>query len=64
MNILITGGAGYIGSKVALDLINKNHNVVIVDNLVSGQKKNVPKKSIFYKCDISEKKNTQNIGKK
>ncbi len=61
MNILITGGAGYIGSKVALDLINKNHNVVIVDNLVSGQKKNVPKKSIFYKCDISEKKKIHKI---
>ena len=55
MNILITGGAGYIGSKVALDLINKNHRVFIVDNLISGKKLNIPKKCTFYKCDISNR---------
>ena len=56
MNILITGGAGYIGSKVALDLINKNHNVIIVDNLVSGQKKMFQKNQFFINVIYPKKK--------
>ena len=53
MNILVTGGAGYIGSKVALDLIEKGHKVWIIDNLSKGKKKLIPKKSFFYKVDIA-----------
>ncbi len=47
-NILITGGAGYIGSQIAFDLIDKNFNVLIIDNLVTGNKKLVPKKSKIF----------------
>ena len=32
-NILITGGAGYIGSHTAVELLNKNYNVIVYDNL-------------------------------
>ena len=39
MNILITGGAGYIGSHTALLLLDKGHKVTIIDNLVTGSKK-------------------------
>ena len=53
MNILVTGGAGYIGSKVSLDLIKKGHKVFIVDNLSTGKKIIIPKKSKFFKLDIS-----------
>ena len=56
MNILVTGGAGYIGSKVSLDLLEKGHKVFILDNLSKG-KKLIPKKSIFFKLDISNNKN-------
>ncbi len=56
MNILVTGGAGYIGSKVALDLIERGHKVWIVDNLSKGKKKLIPKKSFFYKLDIANVK--------
>ena len=42
MNILITGGAGYIGSHTALLLLDKGHTVTIIDNLVTGSKKNIP----------------------
>ena len=33
MNILVTGGTGYIGSHTVVELLNRNHNVIIVDNL-------------------------------
>ena len=51
-NILVTGGAGYIGSHMAAKLIEKKYKVYIVDNLSTGSKKNLPKKTIFYNCDI------------
>ena len=54
MNILLTGGAGYIGSHVAFALIDKGYNVTIVDNLVTGHKKLLPQKSEFIECDIAD----------
>ena len=57
-NILITGGAGYIGSHIVEKLINKKKNIFIVDNLSSGFKKLINKKAKFYKANIL---NTQKI---
>ena len=54
--ILITGGAGYIGSKFAYDMLDKKYKVIIVDNLSTGRSKLIPKKSKFYKCDITNYK--------
>ena len=45
MNILITGGAGYIGSHVAYLLIENGYNVTVLDNLSRGDRKINPKKS-------------------
>lgn len=59
--ILIAGGAGYIGSHVANQLIEKKYKVFILDNLSTGDKKNIPKKSIFFKCDICEKEKIDRI---
>ena len=53
MIYLITGGAGYIGSCVSQFLIDKGHKVIIIDNLSTGLKKNIPKKSIFFHCNIN-----------
>lgn len=61
MNILVTGGAGYIGSKVAYDLIDNGHNVFIVDNLSTGKKTLIPKKSFFKKIDISSTNKLTNL---
>jgi UDP-glucose 4-epimerase len=52
MIVLVTGGAGFIGSHVAETLLNAGHRVVVVDNLHSGDRANVPAGAIFYEADI------------
>ena len=52
MKVLITGGAGYIGSHMALSLLDEGNEVVILDNLSTGFKNLIPKKSIFIEGDI------------
>lgn len=47
MKILITGGAGFIGSNIADAYIKKGYNVIIVDNLSTGKKENVNPKAKF-----------------
>ncbi|MDB9739670.1 UDP-glucose 4-epimerase GalE, partial [Candidatus Pelagibacter sp.] len=54
-NILITGGAGYIGSHIVELLIKTKTNIIIVDNLVTGHKKLLNKKSIFIKENINNR---------
>lgn len=54
MKILITGGAGFIGSNVADAYLAAGHNVVIVDNLATGNRRNINPKAIFYETDICE----------
>lgn len=54
MNILITGGAGFIASHVANAYLNDNHHVVIVDNLSTGEREAVPPKAVFYQMDIQD----------
>ncbi|MDO8526353.1 MAG: NAD-dependent epimerase/dehydratase family protein [Deltaproteobacteria bacterium] len=54
MKILITGGAGFIGSNVAEAYLNAGHKVVIVDNLSTGKRENVPAKARFYQADICD----------
>lgn len=60
-NILVTGGAGYIGSTICNLFIKKNFKVIVVDNLSRGHKKLINKKSIFYKLNINSKAKIKNI---
>jgi len=53
-NILITGGAGYIGSHIVEKLVKTNANVFILDNLITGYKKLINKKAFFIKGDIGD----------
>lgn len=54
--ILVTGGAGFIGSNLALELEKQGHKVTIIDNLISGNKKNIKEfKGKFIELDISKK---------
>ncbi len=64
MKILITGGAGFIGSHLADALISKKHKVVIIDNLSTGFRKNLNPKAKFLKVDLRNHKKIENILKK
>ena len=62
MNILVTGGAGYIGSHTCLELLEAGHDVVVVDNLVNSKKESVKrvealtnKPISFYEVDLLDK---------
>jgi UDP-glucose 4-epimerase len=52
MKVLVTGGAGFIGSHIVDRLIQEGHDVVVVDNLSTGKKKNLNRAARFYKMDI------------
>ena len=53
-NILITGGAGYIGSHITEVLLTKKKKVFLLDNLYTGHRKLINKKTKFFKYDILE----------
>jgi UDP-glucose 4-epimerase len=54
MAILVTGGAGYIGSVVVEDLQAKGENVVVLDNLVYGHKQAIGENTVLYEGDIGD----------
>jgi UDP-glucose 4-epimerase len=56
MKVLVTGGAGFIGSHVVDRLVQEGHDVTVVDNLSSGKRKNVPRAAQFYKLDVESTK--------
>ena len=60
-NILISGGAGYIGSHVAEILVKNKKNIFIIDNLSTGYKKLINKRAKFFKVNINNKKKIKSI---
>lgn len=54
MNILVTGGAGFIGSHVTDALINAGHSVVVLDDLSSGRRENLNPQAKFHQGDIRD----------
>ena len=63
MRVILTGGAGYIGSHVALNLIDSGHDVHIIDNLSTGNISLIPNKAMFTKCDITDSAKIDDIFK-
>ncbi|MCP4788295.1 MAG: NAD-dependent epimerase/dehydratase family protein [Fuerstiella sp.] len=55
MRLLITGGAGFIGSHVADKAIARGWDVAVLDSLVSGRRENIPHQAEFFECDIRDK---------
>jgi len=55
LNILVTGGAGFIGSNLVDRLVKERHKVVVIDNLSTGKKENINSKAKFYHMDICDK---------
>ncbi len=60
-NILITGGAGYIGSHISEVLIKNKKKIFIIDNLSTGYRRLINKKAKFYKVDILKIKKVREI---
>ncbi len=63
MTILVTGGAGYIGSHACVELINKGYEVIVVDNLANSHEESLNRikeitgiKPLFYKADVCDEK--------
>lgn len=52
MNVLITGGAGYIGSVTVRCLLDAGHTVIVIDNLSAGHRAAVPLGARFFQCDL------------
>lgn len=61
MKILLTGGAGYIGSHTSLCLLDNGHQVTIIDNLSTGNKRLIPFNANFVECNIEDKKIIANL---
>lgn len=54
MKILVTGGAGFIGSNIVDEYVKLGHSVVVVDDLSTGKKNFINKKAVFYSADIRD----------
>jgi UDP-glucose 4-epimerase len=54
MKVLVTGGAGYIGAATAQALIRAGHTVTVVDSLIKGHRKAVPKAAQFIQADLGD----------
>ncbi len=68
MKILVTGGAGYIGSHTCVELLNENYDVVVLDNLSNSSEKSLhrvqkitDKTLSFYKVDLMDKSSVQKV---
>jgi len=54
MKVLVTGGAGYIGSHAVYVLIEQGHDVIVVDNLVTGHKRDIHPEATFYYGNVGD----------
>lgn len=60
-NVIVTGGAGFIGSNLVYALIEKGHRVTVIDNLYSGRRDFVHPQAEFYEVDITDKQEVERV---
>ena len=61
MKVLVTGGAGYIGSIVVAELVRAKHEVIVYDNLSHGYRQAVPSGVLFVEADIADREELDRI---
>ena len=61
--VLVTGGAGYIGSQVVRELLKNSYEPVVVDNLSVGVLESVPKDIPFFNMDIRNQESLRSVFK-
>lgn len=61
MNVLVTGGAGYIGSAAVKMLIEDGHTVTIIDNMSKGQERLIHQEAEFHKIDLTDKETLKSV---
>lgn len=64
LKFLITGGAGYIGSHAVVELLDKGHDVIVIDNLETGHEEFLDKRAVFYNADLRDISSIDNVFKK
>jgi UDP-glucose 4-epimerase len=60
-NVLVTGGAGYVGSVCCAELLRQGHTVTIVDDLSTGFRDNVPAGAAFFQFDVGDRAALQSL---
>ena len=60
-NVLVTGGAGYVGSVCCAELLRKGHSVTVVDDLSTGCREAVPSRAAFFQIDIGNRSAMQSL---
>src|SRR5262245_25890075 len=63
MKILVTGGAGYIGSVVATELLKAGHAVVVFDNLIRGHRESLPEAATLVVGDVTDRESLNQVFK-
>ena len=61
MKLLVTGGAGYIGSVVAHRLVQSGHETVVLDNLSKGYRRAVPEEARFARCGLLDERRLRGV---
>ncbi|TBH21876.1 NAD-dependent epimerase/dehydratase family protein [Thermus thermamylovorans] len=61
MRVLVTGGAGFIGSHIVHSLVEEGVEVAVLDNLATGKRENVPQGIYFYKVDLRDRDGVERV---
>lgn len=61
MKLVVTGGAGYVGGTVAVQLLKAGHEVTIIDSLVHAQRKYVPEGATFVQLDLAQREQVEEV---